>query len=150
MALNPDFSDLFAAFNAAGVEYLVVGGYAVAFHAQPRFTKDLDVWINRLGANPERVMSALQAFGAPLFEITATDLAQAEVVLQIGIEPNRIDILTSIDGVQFLDAWDARVVTRYGDIDITVIGREHLIQNKRSVGRAQDLLDAAALEAPTS
>lgn len=146
MALNRDFRDLFAALNAAGAEYLLVGGYAVAVHAQPRFTKDLDVWVAPTAVNAGRVFTALRTFGAPLQEVAERDLATPGLVFQMGVPPNRVDVLTSIDGVEFAEAWEARGATRYGDQDVPVIGREHLIRNKRASGRPQDLVDAAVLE----
>jgi hypothetical protein len=146
--LNEDFRDLFAAFNAAAAEYLLVGGYAVAFHAEPRFTKDLDVWVRPTPANAQRVLAGLRTFGAPLQDLTAAELAEPGLVYQIGVPPNRIDILTSIDGVSFAEAWPARVVTSYGEQALAVIGREHLILNKRASGRPQDLLDVELLLHP--
>jgi hypothetical protein len=146
VAVNPDFRDLFAALNAAGARYLLVGGYAVAFHAQPRFTKDLDVWTDPLSANATLVHEALRRFGAPLGELTPDDLARSGTIFQIGVPPNRIDILTAIDGVGFDEAWTDRVLTTYGDQSVPVIGRLHLVQNKRASGRPQDLLDLEILE----
>ena len=144
--MNPDFRDLFAALNAAGARYLLVGGYAVAFHAEPRFTKDLDVWTEPTPANAPRVHEALQAFGAPLQDLAAGDLARPGLVFQMGVPPNRIDIVTSIDGVEFGDAWPGHVDTTYGDQAVPVIGRVELIRNKRASGRPQDLLDLEILE----
>jgi hypothetical protein len=144
--VNPDFRDLFAALNAAGARYLLVGGYAIAFHAQPRFTKDLDVWTEPDPANATRVYEALRQFGAPLHELTAPDLARPGTIFQIGVPPNRIDIVTAIDGVDFGEAWPGRTLTSYGDQSVPVIGRRQLIQNKRASGRPQDLLDLALLE----
>jgi hypothetical protein len=146
MSLNPDFRDLFAALNVAGAEYLLVGGYALAFHAAPRFTKDLDVWVNPTPENASRVLAALQAFGAPLGELTEADLASPGIVFQMGLPPNRIDLLTVIDGVEFSEAWSARLATVYGDEPLPVIGRAHLLANKRASGRPQDLVDADAIE----
>jgi hypothetical protein len=146
MAINRDFRDLFAALNESGARYLLVGGYAVALHAQPRFTKDLDLWIGSDSANAIRVYEALRSFGAPLMNVTSRDLAEPGVVLQIGVAPNRVDLMTSIDGVAFEEAWEARGATRYADQEINVIGRAHLIQNKRASGRPQDLIDLQALE----
>lgn len=151
MATNPDFRDLFAALNTAGAKYLLVGGYAVALHAQPRFTKDLDLWIDAEAENPARVFDALRSFGAPLMELSPEDLGRPDLVFQIGVAPNRVDVMTSIDGVGFAEAWEARGITRYGDQEVPVISRAHLIQNKRAVGRPQDLIDVAILEgAPSS
>jgi hypothetical protein len=145
--VNPDFRDLFAALNAAEARYLLVGGYAVAFHAQPRFTKDLDVWTDPDSANAVRVYEALRRFGAPLHELTTSDLARPGTVFQIGVPPNRIDIVTTIDGVGFAEAWPDRAETTYGDQAVPVIGRGHLVQNKRASARPQDLLDLEVLEA---
>src|SRR5262249_38282777 len=144
--VNRDFRDLFAALNAAGARYLLVGGYAVAFHAQPRFTTDPDVWTEASPGNAPLVYRALQSFGAPLEALTVADLEREGVVFQIGVPPNRIDIVTSIDGVGFDEAWPGRVGTTYGDQAITVIGRAELIRNKRASGRPQDLLDLSVLE----
>ncbi len=144
--MNPDFRDLFAAFNAVGARYLLVGGYAIAFHAQPRFTKDLDVWTDPDPANAARVLEALRRFGAPLHELTAGDLSRPDTIFQIGVPPNRIDVVTAIDGVSFPDAWPDRAETTYGDQTVPVIGRRHLIQNKRASGRPQDLLDLEILD----
>jgi hypothetical protein len=145
--VNPDFRDLFAALNAAEARYLLVGGYAVAFHAQPRFTKDLDVWTEPDKANAGRVLEALRRFGAPLQQLSTADLAAPGTVFQIGVPPNRIDIVTAIDGVAFPDAWADRVATTYGEEPVPVIGRRQLVANKRASGRPQDLLDVAILEA---
>jgi hypothetical protein len=146
VAVNPDFRDLFAALNAAGARYLLVGGYAVAFHAQPRFTKDLDVWTEPEPSNAPLVYEALRRFGAPLGELTTADLSRAGTIFQIGVPPNRIDIVTSIDGVSFGEAWPDRAQTTYGAEPVPVIGRRHLVQNKRASGRPQDLLDLKILE----
>lgn len=146
MAINPDFSDLFAELNAAGARYLLVDGYALAIHAQPRFTKDLDVWVDPDAANAVRVHAALTSFGAPMSSLTAADLESPGLIFQIGIPPNRIDILTTIDGVEFHDAWSLRLATTYGDQPIAVIAKADLVRNKRATGRAQDALDAENLE----
>ena len=144
--LNPDFRDLLAAFNARGVEYLVVGAHALAAHGHVRATKDLDVWVRPVAVNAERVLEALQAFGAPLQDLTVKDLTEPGVVFQIGVPPVRVDVMTSIDGVQFSEAWEARLETRFADQPVTVLSREHVIQNKRASGRAQDLADIERLE----
>ena len=146
MPLNDDFRDLFAALNAAGARYLLVGGYAVAFHAEPRFTKDLDVWVEPTQDNATRVFGALETFGAPLGEVTAADLSRPGIVFQIGVPPNRIDIVTHIDGVAFPEAWDGRTQSQYGDQPVPVIGLSDLIRNKRASGRPQDLIDVELLD----
>jgi len=146
MQLNPDFSDLFAELNSAEVRYLLVGGYAVGVHAEPRFTKDLDVWIDFAPDNAAQTYGALANFGAPLQQFTQADLERPGNIVQIGLPPNRIDLLTSIDGVAFDEAWDLRLQIKYGAQFVHVISAQHLIQNKRASGRPQDLADIAALE----
>jgi hypothetical protein len=146
MATNRDFRDLFSELNAADARYLVVGAYAVTYHSQPRYTKDLDVWIDPSRENAARVWAALAAFGAPMDQVSASDLANEGIVYQIGVEPNRIDILTRVTGLVFADARNRRVLSRYGDVPIQILSRNDLILNKKSVGRPQDLIDVAALE----
>lgn len=143
--VNRDFRDLFAALNEAGANYLLVGAHAVGFYAEPRFTKDLDIWIDATVANAPRVMAALRTFGAPLIDVVEADFATPSAVLQIGVAPNRIDLTTKIEGVVFADAWPNRLQTTFGDQAIWVIGRDDLIENKRAAGRPQDLLDLALL-----
>jgi len=145
MTVNPDFRDLFAALNAAGADFLVVGGYALAVHGHPRFTKDLDVWVRADAENARKVWDALAAFGAPMGNLALQDLAAPGIVFQMGLPPNRIDLLTGIDGVTFQGAWEHRLESRYGDQPVRVIGLEDLIQNKLATGRPQDALDVKTL-----
>jgi hypothetical protein len=145
MLVNRDFRDLFAALNDARAEYLVVGAHALAAHGHVRATKDIDVWIRSDPENAARVHRALDAFGAPLANLSAADLASPGIVFQIGVAPNRIDILTMISGVTFEEAWPMRVKSRYGDQAIAVLSREHLIRNKLASGRLQDLADVETL-----
>ena len=144
--LNSDFADLLHEFNAAGVEFVVVGGQAFGFHAQPRYTKDIDLLVNPDPENARRVYRALAAFGAPLADLTVADLSDPDVVFQIGVEPNRVDILTAIDGVPFESAWASRLRGSYGGEAMWVIGLESLIENKKASGRERDLLDVKELE----
>lgn len=144
--LNPDFRDMLSEFSAAGVEYLIVGGYAVAHHGYVRATGDLDFWVRRTPENAQRVLRALEAFGAPGGLVTSDDLLNPDMVAQIGIEPNRIDILSDIDGVEFDDAYPSRVVARVDDVDIPFVGLQHLLRNKRATGRSEDATDADQLE----
>jgi len=145
MTTNPDFRDLFAALNDTGTEFLVVGGYALAVHGHPRFTKDLDVWVRADEANALKVWKALAAFGAPMGTLTLQDLQSPGIVFQMGLPPNRIDVLTGIDGVTFQEAWDHRIESRYGDQPVRVIGLDELIRNKLATGRPQDALDVETL-----
>lgn len=145
---NRDFSELLASFGAHDVRFLVVGGYAVTFHTRPRFTKDLDVWVEPTPENANRVVAALTAFGAPLAAhgVCAADFARAGVVYQMGMPPNRIDVLTSVDGLEFAQCWPRRVVSTYGGIAVAYLAKADLITNKRTVGRPQDLEDVRSLE----
>jgi hypothetical protein len=144
--MSPDFKDLLSAFNAHRVEYLVVGAHALAVHGYVRATGDLDVWVRPEPANAGRVIEALQSFGAALHDLTEADLTRAGTVFQIGVAPIRIDVLTSIDGVEFEDAWSARLTARFAEQAVPVLSARHLIANKRTVGRPQDLADVDWLE----
>lgn len=147
MAINRDFRDLFSALGAAEARFLVVGAYAVIHHTEPRYTKDVDLWVEPTRGNAGRVLAALKAFGAPTAALTEDDLCDPEVVYQIGIEPNRVDLLTSLGDLAFDAAWDRSVETSYGEVPIRVLGLEDLIAVKRAAGRPQDLIDAERLEA---
>jgi hypothetical protein len=144
--MNQDFRDLLAEFNAHGVEYMVVGAHALAAHGRVRATKDLDVWIRPSPDNARRAMAALAAFGAPLHELTESDLAVAGTIFQIGVAPIRIDIITAIDGVEFASAWSARLAVPFADQVVNVLSRNDLIRNKKAAGREQDILDVKWLE----
>jgi hypothetical protein len=146
--VNSDFKDLLSAFNAHGVEFLVVGAFALAAHGRVRATGDIDVWVRPSPENAARVLKAVTEFGAPLHDLTAADLSQPGLVYQIGVAPVRIDILTGIDGVEFSEAWARRVQTRFTDQAVSVLSIEHMIRNKRAAGRAQDLADLEWLENP--
>ncbi len=144
--MNSDFSDLLRLFNDNRVEYLVVGGYAVVAYTEPRYTKDLDVWIWARPENATRVFQALKDFGAPLAGMSALDFADLGFVFQIGVAPVRIDVLMSVDGLSFEDAWPNRVWIDFGGVEGWVISRIDLIRNKRVSGRLQDQLDVQNLE----
>jgi hypothetical protein len=140
-----DFRELLSLFNEEGVRYLIVGGFALAHYGRPRYTKGLDVWIDRTGDNPDRVFRALGRFGAPLDDVRVDDFADPEIVFQIGVEPLRIDILSDISGIEFVEAWGRREPSAYGDVALHVIARNDLISNKRASGRPQDLRDVETL-----
>src|SRR5436190_17212632 len=144
--MNPDFRDLLAAFNASGVEFLVVGAHALAAHGLVRATKDLDLWVRAAPTNAPKVMAALADFGAPLQDLTVDDLSRPGLIFQIGVEPIRIDVITAIDGVDFPDAWAQRISARFADQEAAVLSRDHLLTNKRAAGRLQDLLDVKCLD----
>lgn len=144
--MSPDFKDLLSAFNANGVEYLVVGAHALAAHGRVRATGDLDIWVRPEPANAGRVMRALAEFGAPLHDLSIEDLSRPGTIFQIGVATLRIDILTGIDAVEFDEAWPSRFVARFAGEAVAVLSVEHLMRNKRAVGRAQDLADVEWLE----
>jgi hypothetical protein len=149
MAINHDFKDLFKTFNDCRVEYLVIGAHAVMFHARPRFTKDLDVWVNPTKENAARVWEALQKFGAPMKDVKVESFTDRQLVYQIGVEPNRIDIMMGTPGIEFDEAWTNHVQSTYGDVPIGIIGRVELLKTKLATGRPQDLLDADDLKKRT-
>lgn len=136
---------MLSALFAAGAEFLVVGAHALAAHGVPRATGDLDLWVRASAENAERVWRALEQFGAPLHDLTIDDLARPDVVFQIGVVPQRIDLLTSITGVSFDDAWANRVHVEIGELEVPVLGRSELLRNKRAVGRTRDLADIEEL-----
>ena len=144
--MNRDFAEMLAGLSEAGADFMVIGAHAVAVHARPRATGDLDIWVRPTPENAQRVWAALAAFGAPLDLLTRDDLTSNDLVFQIGVEPNRIDILTSIGGVAFADAWARRTTVELWGISVPVIGREDLVASKRAAGRPQDLADLAELE----
>ena len=146
--MNPDFLDMLSALNAAGAEYLLVGAYAMAAHGHPRATADIDFWVSPEPENAGRVMQALRTFRAPLLGLTEADLANPDLIFQIGLPPHRIDIITGIDGVEFAEAWPAKIVTHFSSQPCYVISREHLLQNKRSCARDKDAWDVKLLERP--
>lgn len=145
MFVNSDFSELLRLFNDNGVRYLVVGGYAVIQHSEPRFTKDLDVWIATDAANAASVYKALREFGAPLAELTEKDFAEEGYFYQMGSPPVRVDVLMGIPGVTFEEAWGRRVESPFDDLKVNFISKEDLIAAKLAAGRPQDLMDAENL-----
>ncbi len=125
---------------------MVVGAYALAAHGFPRATGDIDLWIRRSEENAERVLQALKRFGAPTHSLSINDLKTPGIVFQVGLAPRRIDILTSIDGAEFDEAWPHCKQIELEGLIIPVIGRDHLLQNKRASGRPKDKADIALLE----
>ncbi len=145
MEVQPDFKELLALFNDHRVSYLIVGGYALAFHGAPRFTGDLDIFIKPDHENAQRIVAALDAFGFTSLGLTESDFEQPDQVIQLGVSPVRIDLITSITGVSWDEAFAGKVPSSYGDVAIHYIGREHFVLNKRATGRTKDLADIEAL-----
>ena len=146
MFVNSDFNDLLRLFNANQVRYLVIGGYALIQYAEPRYTKDLDLWISTDTVNAQAVYTALRAFGAPLANLTDADFGQEGYFYQMGVPPVRIDILMGIPGVAFNEAWPRRTEVDFDGLLVPFISRQDLLTAKRAAGRPQDLLDAELLE----
>jgi hypothetical protein len=146
--LPTDFADLLVELLEAGVRFLLVGGYAVAHHGHPRATKDMDIWVCPDEGNADRVIRALGRFGAPLASlgVTRDDFLTAGQTVQIGVAPLRIDLLTEIAGVEFDTAWAGRDRFQLGEHEVPILGRTHLLANKRAAGRPQDLIDVEVLE----
>jgi len=144
--VSQHFRELLLEFNAHRVEYLVVGAHAVAAYGHVRATKDLDVWVRPSADNAQRVLKALELFGAPLNELTQDDLTHPGVIFQIGVPPLRIDVITAIDGVEFDDGWRDRVQSEFAGEPVFMLSLHHLIANKKAAGRLQDLADVEQLE----
>jgi hypothetical protein len=139
-----DFKDFLELLTKYEVKALIIGAFAVAFHAKPRFTKDLDIFVEATPENAERLLRAIDAFGFGTLGLTVDDFVPRRIT-QLGYPPNRIDLVTSIDGVTFEDAWASRVAGKYGGVDVWYIGREALVRNKTAAARPQDLMDLATL-----
>ena len=147
-AFGQDFLDMIEALIEANVEFLVVGAHALAVHGVPRATGDLDLWVRPSAANAVRVLEALRAFGAQVeaHGVTEQHFETVDQVYQIGLPPRRIDLLTSISGVDFDEAFRARQEVDVGTMKVPFLGREALVRNKRASGREKDLLDVRLLE----
>jgi len=145
--LNSDFRDILSAFCEEKVEFLLVGAYALSAHGLPRATGDIDLWIGTSADNALKVWRALEKFGAPTSQFTEADLMKSGTVIQLGVIPQRIDILTEITGVEFAEAQQNCLVMNIEGMQIPVIGRSDLLRNKKAVGRPQDQADVARLEA---
>ncbi len=144
--MNSDLIELLGIFAREKVKYLIIGGYAVSFHAEPRYTKDIDLFIATDRENAHKVYQALAEFGAPLEDVTPEDFGNTEYYYMIGIAPNRIDIMMGIPGLEFPSAWENRVAAEIDGVTIYYISRDDLLTAKRASGRDQDLVDVKALE----
>lgn len=145
MELQPDFRELLESFNKRGVEYLVVGAYALAFHGVPRATGDLDLWVRPDPVNARRVLSALADFGFSALGLAEADFVKGDHVIQLGVSPVRVDLLTSLSGVDWETSAKNSVTVSVGTVSVPIIGRADFIANKRATGRARDRADLEAL-----
>ena len=144
--LNDDYKEMLQLLKNNEVRFLVVGAYAMGAYGYPRATGDMDIWITASGENSQRVFRALKEFGAPLTQIDETTFVARDIIFQIGVAPRRIDIITSIDGVDFEQAWQRRVDVEIDGLSVPFISKPDLIKNKESTGRDKDLLDVKYLK----
>ncbi len=141
MNLEEDLREFVELLNALNVHYIVVGAYAVGYHGYPRFTADIDLFIERSRENAERLVQVIERFGFGDLNLSADDFLKEDQVIQLGIAPNRIDLLTILSGVNFQDAWTTREQGNLGGLTVSFISKEMLKRNKAATGRTQDLVD---------
>ena len=146
IALSPDYREFIQSLNNNHVRYLVVGGYAVAIHGHPRFTKDMDIWIDLSPQNAEQMVMALEQFGFTSLGLKSADFQVKDQIIQLGYPPNRIDIITSLPGVEFNDCYETRLRIEVDGLNIDFIDLENLRKNKKATGRHQDLADLEKME----
>jgi hypothetical protein len=145
MELAPDFNEFFDSLIAHDVEFLIVGGYALAFYGAPRYTGDIDILFRPTPDNAERLLKSLEAFGFPIGELGAFDIINPARMLQMGVEPVQIHVMSAIDGVSWDEAWAGRQMGSGGRRELPFIGRREFIKNKKAVGRLKDLADVEAI-----
>lgn len=150
MDLAPDFDEFCALLLARGVEFAIVGAYALAYHGAPRFTGDLDVLVRPTLANGQRVLEAIAAFGFPTAALTPADIASEHKVIEMGVVPVQLHVMSHIDGVTWEDVWATREMGRLGRHEVAFIGRQAFLRNKQAAGRAKDLADIEALREPNA
>lgn len=145
MELAPDFDEFIGCLTARGVEFLVVGAYALAFHGAPRFTGDLDLFVRPTLENAARLLASIEAFGFPALELTAEAIVDRRRMLEMGIPPVQLHVMSAISGVEWDDAWADRAEGRLGEHTVAFLGRESFLRNKRAAARPKDLADIDAL-----
>ena len=146
MDISSDYKDLFKILNRHKVKYLIVGAYAVIYYTEPRFTKDLDIWVEAEPKNANRLYAALKEFGAPLKDVSPEDFINKKMIYQIGVAPIRIDIIMGLSSLDFASAWKNRTRSEYGGISIKILGKKELIKSKEKSKRLQDRLDVKNLK----
>ena len=147
MEIPNDFKELLELFNKHKVEYLIVGGYALAFHGAPRVTGDIDLYVRPAAQNAARILAALEEFGFGSLDLSVDELTKPGMVIQLGVPPVRVDIITRISGVSWEKADADKVPGRYGDVPVHFISRDDFIANKKATGRRKDAADLEALDA---
>jgi hypothetical protein len=145
MEIRQDFKELLELLNTHKVEYVVVGGHALAFHGAPRYTGDIDILVKPDGGNAAKVMAALKDFGFGSMGLNADDFQTPGQIIQLGFPPVRVDIITSVSGVSWEEIFDGKAAGSYGPVNVSYIGRRELIRNKKATGRKKDLADVEAL-----
>lgn len=145
MVLNKDFKEFIGLLNENSVRYLIIGGYAVALHGHPRYTKDIDIWVEGTKKNAKKILKTLEAFGFGSLDITKEDFNKPDQVIQLGYPPRRIDLLNNLEGVHFEECYNARIAVEIDDITADFIDLENLKKNKRASGRHSDLADLEKL-----
>lgn len=145
MEVQKDFKELLELLNSKGAEYLIVGGYALALHGAPRYTGDLDLYVKPDPENASKIMEALEEFGFGTVGLKQEDFHTPDQIIQLGVPPVRVDLITSISGVSWEEALAGSVEAKYGNVPLRILGREEFIKNKKTVGRARDLADVEAI-----
>ena len=145
MEVQQDFKELLELLNAHKAEYIIVGAYALAFHGVPRFTGDMDILVKPDPKNAESILAALKEFGFGSLDLTISDFQQPDKVIQLGVAPVRVDLITSLTGVTWQQANEGKVKGTYGDVPVYYLGRKEFISNKKALGRKKDLADIEAL-----
>lgn len=145
MEVQSDFRELLALLNAHKVKYIIVGGYALAFHGSPRVTGDIDIFIQPTPLNAARILKALQEFGFGAVRLSQNDFIKPDYVIQLGVPPVRVDILTALTGISWAQAYKTKVKGLYGDVPVFYLGRKQFAINKRTVARKKDQADLEAL-----
>lgn len=146
MHIEKDYEELLESLNSNKVRYCIVGAYALALHTKPRYTKDMDIFVEATPVNAKRILAALQDFGFGSINLTENDFTEKGQIIQLGFEPVRVDIINDIKGVSFEEVWEQRITAKYGKIEANFIDLENLIKSKRNSGRPQDYADLQALE----
>jgi len=145
MEVQPDFKELLRLLNAHKAEFIIVGAYALAFHGVPRFTGDIDIFVKPDPKNAKKILAALEEFGFGSLNLTISDLQDPDKVVQLGVAPVRVDLITSLTGVSWQEAFSGKVQGTFGNVPVYYLGRKEFLSNKKALGRKKDLADIEAL-----